>query len=176
MHRSLLPLFLLAMSGGVHAQTINCTSVPKAMPLGASVLAPLATELASPYEQLGTAGGVLARAYDESQSVDQVLLRMRIESCKHVASVTPAPAAAGSLDAAAYKPKTEFDNTPWRFNMTQNGKSMTADEFSEWMKSRGVRVARGTAPATPAAAPAEAAPVDPKAQPKPAPASTPPKP
>jgi hypothetical protein len=27
--------------------------------------------------------------------------------------------------------------------MSQNGKKMTADEFSAWMKSRGVRVARG---------------------------------
>ena len=38
--------------------------------------------------------------------------------------------------------------------MSQNGKNMTADEFSAWMKSRGVRVARGAAtppaPATPA--------------------------
>ena len=46
-------------------------------------------------------------------------------------------------DPATYKPRTQFDNTPWRFNMSQNGKNMTADEFSAWMKSRGVRVARG---------------------------------
>jgi hypothetical protein len=37
--------------------------------------------------------------------------------------------------------------------MNQNGKRMTAEEFDAWMKSRGVRVAKG---ATPAAAPAVA--------------------
>jgi hypothetical protein len=50
-------------------------------------------------------------------------------------------------DPAAYKPRTAFDNTPWRFNMSQNGKNMTADEFSAWMQSKGVHVARGAAPA-----------------------------
>ena len=54
-------------------------------------------------------------------------------------------------DPRYYKPRTEFDNTPWRFNMNQNGKNMTADEFSAWMKSRGVRVAKGAAPASPVA-------------------------
>lgn len=155
MQRTSLALLLLAVGGAAHAQAINCASVPKSMPLHASVLAPVASELVSPSEQLGTAGGVLVRAYDESQSVDQVLLRMRIESCKNVASVAPAPSVVDPLDPATYKPKTEFDNTPWRFNMNQNGKNMTADEFSAWMKSRGVRVARGggaaAAPAAPAA-------------------------
>ena len=63
-------------------------------------------------------------------------------------------------DPAAYKPKTEFDNTPWRFNMTQNGKRMTADEFSAWMKAKGVRVAKGNGTAA-AAAPAAAPVVEP---------------
>jgi hypothetical protein len=159
MNRSTLALLLLAAAGGVQAQSTNCATVPKTMPLRASVLAPVASELVSPSEQLGIAGGVLARAYDESQSVDQVLLRMRIESCKNVAAVMPAPSVVDPLDPAAYKPKTEFDNTPWRFNMTQNGKSMTADEFSAWMKSRGVRVARGGgAAAAPAVLPPGTAP------------------
>jgi OOP family OmpA-OmpF porin len=51
-------------------------------------------------------------------------------------------------DPAAYVPRTEHDNTPWRFNMQQDGRTMTADEFDAWMKSRGVRVATGQ-PATP---------------------------
>jgi hypothetical protein len=39
--------------------------------------------------------------------------------------------------------------------MSQNGKRMTADEFDAWMKSRGVRVAKGAVPAAaPVAAPA----------------------
>ena len=82
-------------------------------------------------------------------------------SCAGVASAAePVPAntaaadvvetAAATTDAANYKPKTEHDNTPWRFNMEQDGKRMTADQFDAWMKSKGVRVAKGpaTAPAT----------------------------
>ena len=38
--------------------------------------------------------------------------------------------------------------------MTQTGRRMTADEFDAWMKARGVRVARGSAPAAVPAAPA----------------------
>lgn len=160
--RTVFCLLLLAASGAVHAQSINCAAVPRTMPLRASVLAPVASELVSPSEQMGAYGGVLAHAYDESQTVDQVLLRMNIERCKNVAAVIPAPSVVNPNDPAAYKPKTEFDNTPWRFNMNQNGKNMTADEFSAWMKSRGVRVARGSGaasgPAAPAAPPVPAAP------------------
>jgi rare lipoprotein A len=32
---------------------------------------------------------------------------------------------------------------PWRFDMRQDGKTMTADEFDAWMKARQVRVATG---------------------------------
>ena len=59
-------------------------------------------------------------------------------------------AAASSTDPAAYKPLTKHDNSPWRFDMSQNGKRMTAEEFDAWMKARGVRVAKG-APAKAAA-------------------------
>src|SRR5262245_59012374 len=55
----------------------------------------------------------------------------------------PAKEETANLDPNAYKPKTQFDNTPYRFNMHQNGKKMTADEFDAWMKSRGFRVAKG---------------------------------
>ena|GEM_PF-443208 len=147
MHRVTLALLFVACTGAVQAQSISCSSVPKTMPLRASVLAPVASELVSPSEQLGTAGGVLVRAYDETQSVDQVLLRMRVERCKNVAVAIPAPKVVDPLDPAAYQPRTQYDNAPWRFNMNQNGRNMTADEFSAWMTSRGVRVARGGAPA-----------------------------
>lgn len=43
------------------------------------------------------------------------------------------------------RPQARFDNTPWRFEMSQNGKRMTADEFSAWMRARGLRVAKGAA-------------------------------
>ena len=120
-------------------------------PLHGGVIAPVAAELADAGNPLGIPGSVLGQAFDASQSLDQVLLRIRIAACRDVAVVVPAPGVLDPADPAAYKPRTEFDNTPWRFNMSQNGKNMTADEFSAWMKSRGVRVARGAAPAAPAA-------------------------
>jgi hypothetical protein len=43
----------------------------------------------------------------------------------------------------AYKPLTKDDNSPWRFDMSQNGRRMTADEFEAWMKAKGIRVAKG---------------------------------
>ena len=70
-------------------------------------------------------------------------------------AATPAAAAPGQLpDPNTYKPRTEHDNAPYRFNMHQEGRQMTADEFDAWMKARGVRVARGAG--QPAAAPAVA--------------------
>jgi len=63
-----------------------------------------------------------------------------------------ASTAATSTDAA-YVPKTAYDNSPYRFNA---GARFTAVEFDAWMKSRGIRVAKGT-PAAAAAATAEPA-------------------
>lgn len=132
-----------------------------------SGMAGLAPELAVPSHQLGAPSGVLAQAFDESQTVDRVALRMRIQSCHQLAaakkkSEAPATAAApeaapANVDPATYKPQTAHDNTPWRFDMNQNGKRMTAEEFDAWMKARGVRVAKG-APGAAAAAPAAPAP------------------
>lgn len=48
----------------------------------------------------------------------------------------------GSSDGT-YVPKTKDDNTPWRFDMNQNGKRMTSVEFDAWMKAKGIRVAKG---------------------------------
>ncbi|MFP5374299.1 MAG: hypothetical protein ACLGHW_05300 [Gammaproteobacteria bacterium] len=66
-------------------------------------------------------------------------------------TIAPEPRSNAVIDPATYKPRTEFDNTPYRFNMH---KGMTADEFTAWMEARGVRVARG-APQAAAPAPAE---------------------
>src|SRR5690606_17149093 len=116
-------------------------------PLHGGPIAPVAAELADAGNPLGIPGSVLAQAFDASQALDQVLLRIRIEACRDVSVAAPAPGVLDPNNPAAYKPRTEFDNTPWRFNMSQDGKNMTADEFSAWMQSRGVRVARGAAPA-----------------------------
>ena len=61
--------------------------------------------------------------------------------------VLPVPGS-GVNTPSAYVPRTEHDNTPWRFNMQQDGQSMSADKFDDWMKSKGVRVATGK-PAVP---------------------------
>jgi hypothetical protein len=64
---------------------------------------------------------------------------------------------AGATDANGYVKQTEFDNSPWRFNMSQDGRRMTAEEFEAWMKSKGIHVAKGR----PAEAAAEAPPPPP---------------
>jgi rare lipoprotein A len=84
-------------------------------------------------------------------TVDAFLQRLR----------QPAPSAQPSA-AAGYVPRTAHDNSPYRFDMTQNGRRMTAEEFAAWMKARGIRVATGKpagsapAAAAPAAATAQA--------------------
>ncbi|MCL1634321.1 hypothetical protein M2650_06695 [Luteimonas sp. SX5] len=170
----IVPSLLLAC-GVAQAQTANCStaSVPQALPVRPTLLAPISSEMSTTTSQLGAPSGVLAQAYDEAMSVDLVLLRLRVEGC-NVANATPARALDPN-DPSVYKPKTQFDNTPWRFDMNQNGKRMTADEFDAWMKARGVRIAgRKPAGAAPAAAPV--APDGATAPAATAPAATPSKP
>ncbi len=152
---------LVAIIPAAHAAP-DCTTplIPQPLAAGQTLLSAVATELKTNTVPLGTPSGVLAHAYDESQSVDRVLLRLRVQACQNVALVMPVPGVANPDDPAAYKPKTAFDNTPWRFDMNQNGKRMTAEEFDAWMKSRGVRVAKGAA--KPAVVPV-AVPVEPAA-------------
>ena len=161
--RALMSLLLLSLAGVAQAQTAaNCATTPGALPINPTVLPALAPELAAPSHQLGAPTGVLAQAFDEAMAVDNVLLRLRIENCRVANALPAASPSNGIIDPATYKPKTQFDNTPWRFDMNQNGKRMTAEEFDAWMKARGVRVAKGAAPAAPSAAP-------PPAEPAPAP-------
>ncbi|MGV8932213.1 MAG: septal ring lytic transglycosylase RlpA family protein [Luteimonas sp.] len=65
------------------------------------------------------------------------------------AAAQPAAATAGASDMATAtaasvvaKPASDLD---WRFDMRQDGKAMTADQFDAWMKSRRARVATGKA-------------------------------
>src|SRR4249919_3740561 len=167
MSRALIAVALFSLAGLAHAQSDNCAITARALPVQPTVLPAVAPEFTAPSHQLGAPTGVLAQAFDEAQSVGNVLLRLRLEGCRSVANALPAaspgtPAANGVIDPATYKPKTQFDNTPWRFDMNQNGKRMTAEEFDQWMKARGVRVAKGggaaTAPPTTAPAPTGTAP------------------
>jgi len=166
-------ILLFGLAPGI-ARAVDCTSriVPQPLPDRADLLVTVAPELSPLNSQLGASAGVLSQALKEAQSVDRVLLRLRLEGCQNVAKAFPAPTPLDPYDPATYKPKTEFDNSPWRFDMTQNGKRMTADEFSAWMKLRGVRVARGAvapAPVAPAGTP-------PGALPPPPPPPAPPRP
>lgn len=58
------------------------------------------------------------------------------------AAAKPASAVAAAKPAAGSGGKL-LPGNDYRFDMMQNGKSMTADEFDTWMKSRQVRVATG---------------------------------
>lgn len=143
----------LVMPALAHAGGDTCRMDAPAAPIRPTLLSSVAAELVPASTQLGGASGVLAQSFDEALSVDNVLARLRIDGCRAMAK-TAVPAA-GMMDAATYKPQTAFDNTPWRFNMTQDGKRMTADAFDAWMKARGVRVVgrkdgAETAPADPA--------------------------
>lgn len=158
---ALLPLLLpvLFFPRFAHADT-GCLATRSAEVQATRTLkgSPLADELSAPSAQLG-AGVGFARLFDDAVTVDLVLSRIKHQDC--VARL-PQPTA-GSLanSDAAYQPGQQGgDGQAWRFNMTQNGKRMTADEFDAWMKSRGVRVvpARAEAPAPAPAAPEPAAP------------------
>ncbi|HRN63194.1 MAG TPA: hypothetical protein PLF73_12105 [Luteimonas sp.] len=147
---------LLLMTGAfsAHAST-QCQGsvVPQPLAVRPTLLTPVVAGFAIVNPQLGSQRGVLATDFDESQSVDNVLWRLRVEGCQNVAVAVPAAAAVG---AAGYVKKTEFDNTPYRFNMTQNGKRMTADDFDAWLKANGYSAGRRadtSASATPAAEP-----------------------
>ena len=150
------------MSGLAHAAGDACHGESlSATPVRPHLISPVAIELAPASTQLGGATGVLSQSFDEALSVDNVLLRIRLDGCRAMAKAKlPTSVASPGGDPAAYKPRTEFDNAPWRFDMTQNGKRMTADEFDAWMKAKGVRVVgRKDAPAAeaaPASAPAPA--------------------
>lgn len=160
-HSLLLLATTLAMPFAAHAA--SCPAPTPVAPLQPVDAAPLSDELAFASRPLGEPAGVLSQAYDASLAVDRVLLRRQLAQCLDLANAAPAPGVVGPDNPAAYKPRTQYDNTPWRFNMSQNGKKMTADEFAAWMESRGVHVARGAA--TPAPATDQALPPPPPVDP-----------
>lgn len=68
------------------------------------------------------------------------------------APVAQAPAEEKVIEVAVQQPTAERDvHGALRFNMSEGERKMSADEFDAWMKANGIRVARGTAPAAPAA-------------------------
>lgn len=75
--------------------------------------------------------------------------------CPVEVAAASAEAPAAAAEASAYVPKTPYDNTPYRFDMSQQGKRMSAADFEAWMQARGLRVATGK-PTTAAAETADA--------------------
>ncbi|WAT14230.1 hypothetical protein [Xanthomonas fragariae] len=152
-------LLCFALIPAAYAVT-NCagSTVSQPLPLPATVIAPAAAEFYTRSVQLGMPTGVLAQPYSNEQSVDRVLLRLRVEGCQDLTKVIAPGGTVNPNDPAAYKATTAFDNTPWRFDMSQNGKRMTAEEFDAWMKARGVRVVKALPVAAPAPAAATATP------------------
>lgn len=125
----------LATSQAQAAQDCSVKAVPQPLPLRPTALPPLSAELPGSGRQLGAPDGLLAYAGNEVQSVDRVLLRLRQEGCQNISQ------------ASGYVPRTKWDNGPWRFNAGGAGKKFNAAEFSAWMESRGVHVAKGNAAA-----------------------------
>ena len=146
---------LLLSMGALSAQASTQCPGASAQPLAVrpTVLLPVAAGFANMNPQLGSQRGVLAPDFDESQSVDNVLWRLQVEGCQEVASAAPASTLTAP-NPGSYVKRTEHDNTPYRFNMTQNGKRMTADDFDAWLQANGYSAGRRAAPAaeTPAAA------------------------
>ena len=136
-----VPLLMPSLSSAVACRDLPAT---QPLPVRTSLVAPLAEGLAGRPSVLASPHALLSPSRDESLALDVVLLRLQLESCV-------------KDEYAGYKPKTQFDNTPWRFNM-EKGKKFDAAQFDAWMKSRGVRVAKGNpaaataTSATPAAA------------------------
>lgn len=48
-----------------------------------------------------------------------------------------------AADKPAAKPKAKPASKSNRFEMVQNGKRMSAEDFDAWMKARGIRIAKG---------------------------------
>ncbi|HTD28371.1 MAG TPA: hypothetical protein VK660_03185 [Xanthomonadaceae bacterium] len=134
-------LTLLCSASVLAAPDCSVNSVPQPLPLRPTALPPLSSELPNSSRQLGAPDGVLAYASNEAQAVDRVLLRLRLEGCQNVSK------------AAAYVPRTKWDNTPYRFNAGGNGKKFTAADFDAWMQANGIHVSTGApkpAPVAPA--------------------------
>jgi rare lipoprotein A len=117
------------------------------MPCGTPLLAPMPASVPTP--EMLHAIPSLATCVD---------LASYTQRLRQPVAPTPAPTAGAPASGTAYVPKTQHDNSPWRFDMNQNGRRMTSSEFDAWMKAKGIRVATGkpgaqVPTATPVAAP-----------------------
>lgn len=114
---------------GLSFSAASLANVCEGNPAGFSRSAQVAAWAAGDEAHAG-ATHLLGTTPSEMLSLNAVLLRRQLGAC------------GPSDEYASYVPKTQHDNTPWRFN-ADSGRGLSAAEFDAWMKSRGVRVARG---------------------------------
>ena len=120
---------LLVLTSPVRAAVCSSESVRAPLPLREGLVLPVSPQLDGGPAALVFSGSPLGNVADERLALDRVLQRLRSKNCV-------------VDEFADYVPKTQFDNTPYRFNM-DSGKKFTAEEFEAWMKRRGVRIAKG---------------------------------
>ena len=101
-----------------------------------------------------------------ASAIDKLVSALPIASANAGELVPQSIAPAAPTPAAA--PATARVNTDWRFDMRQDGRTMTADEFDAWMRSRRARVATGQP-----GAPAPRTPLEPGSPPMATPIVTP---
>jgi hypothetical protein len=114
------------MPSAAHAAIDCATARPLANRIEVLNSTPIAEELAVPV--MSDTG--LRQASSKGATVEVVLSRIQHQECLAIAA------------AAANAPKPVQGGGSYRFNMTQGGKRMTADEFDAWMKAQGVRVVK----------------------------------
>jgi rare lipoprotein A len=86
-----------------------------------------------PGVRIATGQATLAPQPDVDTAMDKLVDALPIASARAAEHVAPAIAA------------SQPGNRDYRFDMRQDGRTMTADEFDAWMQSRRVRVATGQA-------------------------------
>jgi len=154
MNPTMLRLSCCLALGACGAASASCEidSVRQALPVRDAAVAPISSGLLAGGPLPGFVASVFSSPSSEALALDRVLLRQRLSGCV-------------VDEFAGYAPRTEFDNTPWRFNAGGDGKKFDADEFDAWMKKRGVRIAKGKGePAAPEVVPVPVAVPTPTAQ------------
>ncbi|MCB1555263.1 MAG: hypothetical protein KDJ14_15800 [Xanthomonadales bacterium] len=103
-------MIVVTLLGSMLALNVDCANVPVAT----ETWAPLQTDVGE---------------RDAPLTLDAALAHQTSQRC--LASL--------GLPGDGYVKRTEFDNSPYRFNM-KPGQKLSAEEFDAWMASRGIRI------------------------------------
>ena len=126
--------YAAAVKLGVHRAGVAKVEV-RALAAGESALGATASD--RPQAASVAVQSPMPPSSPQSSALDRIVAALPIASAN--AGERP-PAAAAAVPANEAKPAP---GGPWRFDMRQDGRTMTADEFEAWMKSRQVQVATG---------------------------------